>query len=62
MDDFRLDYYRYYVKFLIFSPASIVDKTSFINQSAAVLAPFFHKWSGTYCYRTMIRCPRIAKV
>tara|TARA_R110002073_G_scaffold253677_5_gene416431 strand:- start:592 stop:831 length:240 start_codon:yes stop_codon:yes gene_type:complete len=41
LDDFHLDSSRYYVFFLIVSPASIVDKTSFINQSAAILAPFF---------------------
>ncbi|MHA7924585.1 MAG: hypothetical protein ACX936_05260, partial [Marinobacter sp.] len=47
LDDFRLDNSRYYVFFLIFSPASIVDKTSFINQSAAVLVPFFYQSRGT---------------
>jgi hypothetical protein len=41
LDDFRLDSSHYYVFFLIFSPASIVDKTSFINRSAAILVPFF---------------------
>src|SRR5690554_5709347 len=37
----------YYVAFSTLSPASIVDKTSFINQSAAILAPIIYQLHGT---------------
>jgi hypothetical protein len=47
LDDFRLDIVGYYVVILIVNFASIVDKTSFINQSAAILAPFFYLSHGT---------------
>jgi len=42
LDDFRLDNCRYYVAILINNFASIVDKATFINQSAAILAPLFY--------------------
>jgi len=41
LDDFRLGNFRYYVAILIFNFASIVDKATFINQSAANLAALF---------------------
>jgi len=47
LDDFRLDNFRYYVAILIFNFASIVDKASFINQSAAILAALFYLQAGT---------------
>jgi hypothetical protein len=47
LDDFRLFSSRCYIAIIPFSLASIVDKASFINQSAAILAPFFYQSGGT---------------
>jgi|TARA_B100001063_G_C16753728_1_gene551869 hypothetical protein len=47
LDDFRLVISRFYIAIIPFGLASIVDKTRFINQSAAILAPFFYLSGGT---------------